>query len=265
MRSFPKMLRGLPNAQKRIKMRLKVHLRTHRLLRFRNNCKAIGWTRTSWKLWGERLCMWGVGFTNKSHWKKHFDIRPLKLYILKLNWSFGGLGDSLDSYKNGFFQFGHPHIINVNGRVLFCRDCWEEDGVCRGWDFGEAGVVTVQCKGKQSSALVYSRVPRVGWEAGGCSCSHISVEENSFWCALWCHFWCDRADRARPFWCAVTRKYGGAARGSQRAKQRCDPEPLGQQDAVLYLVLTYIEEVRKTFIVMPPQPRFLVRRFAWSS
>lgn len=112
--------------------------------------------------------------------KKHFDTRPLKLYILKLNWSFGGLGDSLDNCKNGFFQFGHPHIINVNGRVLFCRDCWEEDGVCRGWDFGEAGVVTVQCKGKQSSALVYSRVPRVGWEADGCSFSHISVEENSF-------------------------------------------------------------------------------------
>lgn len=99
---------------------------------------------------------------------------------------------------------------------------------------------------------MYSRVPRVGWEAGGCSFSHISIEKNSFWCALWCHFWCDRAGRARPFWCAVTRKYGGAARGSQRAKQRCGPQPLGQQDAGLYLVLTYIEEVRKTLIVMPP-------------
>lgn len=36
-------------------------------------------------------------FTNKIHLKKHFDIRPLKLYILKLNWSFSGLGDSLDN------------------------------------------------------------------------------------------------------------------------------------------------------------------------
>lgn len=136
---------------------------------------------------------------------------------------------------------------------FFFRDCWEEDGVCQGLDFGEAGVVTVQCKGKQSSALVYSRVPRVGWEAGGCSFSHISVERNSFWWALLCHFWCDRAGRARPFWCAVTRKYGGAARGSQRAKQHCGPEPLGQQDAVLYFVLTYIEQVRKTVIVLPPK------------
>lgn len=50
----------------------------------------------------------------------------------------------------------------------------------RGWDFGEAGVVTVLWKGKQSSALVYPRVPKVGWEASGGSFSHIIVENANF-------------------------------------------------------------------------------------
>lgn len=92
-------------------------------------------------------------------------------------WRFLGLFGQL---KNGFFQFRHPHTINIDGRVLFCRDCWEEDGVDRGWDSGEVGVVTAVCKGKQSSGLLSPRLPRLGWEAGGDSFSRISVEKLGF-------------------------------------------------------------------------------------
>lgn len=163
MRSFPKMLRNWQTHKNESKCAWKficaltVHCASGTTVRLLDGLEQVK------ELWGERWYMWGVGFTNRKHWQKHFDLRQLKLLIVKLNWSFEGLGESLENLKNVFFQFDHPHIINVNGRVLFCRDCWEEDGVCRGWDFGEAGVVTVQCKGKQSSALVYPRVLRVGW------------------------------------------------------------------------------------------------------
>ena len=41
---------------------------------------------------------------------------------------------------NGLVQFDHPYIFNIHGSVLFCRDCWEEEGGCRGWDCGEGGI-----------------------------------------------------------------------------------------------------------------------------
>lgn len=49
-------------------------------------------------------------------------------------------------FKITLDQFDHPYIVNIHGSVLFCRDCWEEEGGCRGWDFGEGGLVTATLK-----------------------------------------------------------------------------------------------------------------------
>lgn len=54
-------------------------------------------------------------------------------------WGLSGL------FINGLVQFVHPYILDIHGSVLFCRDCWEEEGGSRGWDFGEgdSGTATV--------------------------------------------------------------------------------------------------------------------------
>lgn len=71
-------------------------------------------------------------------------------------------------FRNGLDQFEHPYILNIHGSVLFCRDCWEEEGGCRGWDLGEGGIGTASLrKGKKSSVLLAPMVPNVGLEADG--------------------------------------------------------------------------------------------------
>ena len=49
-------------------------------------------------------------------------------------------------FKISLVQFDHPYIFNIHGSVLFCRDCWEEEGGYRGWDFGEEGTATATLK-----------------------------------------------------------------------------------------------------------------------
>lgn len=49
-------------------------------------------------------------------------------------WGLSGL------FINGLVQFDHPYIFNIHGSVPFCRDCWEEEGGCRGLDCGEEGI-----------------------------------------------------------------------------------------------------------------------------
>lgn len=43
---------------------------------------------------------------------------------------------------------------------------------------------------------------------------HLDTEIEVFRCIL-VYIWCDRAGRVRALWCALTRKHGGTARGSQ--------------------------------------------------
>lgn len=59
--------------------------------------------------------------------------------------------------------------------------------------------------------------------------------------------WYDRPGRVRALWCAVTRKYGGTARGSHSRAGRLLPGPelIGEGMFLTALVLTNTEELRK--------------------
>lgn len=66
--------------------------------------------------------------------------------LSEAKWAIFGVFGLSGLFLNGLVQFDHPYIFNIHGSVLFCRDCWEEDGVCRGWDFGEGGAGTFNLK-----------------------------------------------------------------------------------------------------------------------
>lgn len=43
----------------------------------------------------------------------------------RANFGLQGLSGAL---KKDELQFGHPYTLDIHGSVLFCRDCWEEEG-----------------------------------------------------------------------------------------------------------------------------------------
>lgn len=50
-------------------------------------------------------------------------------------------------------DYVHPYTFNKHGSVLFCGDCWEEDGIFRAWDFGVGGVGIVTFKKVRNPSL----------------------------------------------------------------------------------------------------------------
>lgn len=76
----------------------------------------------------------------------HFKMVIWSLCIFGAKMAISGFQELSGLFKMSLVQFDHPYIFNIHGSVLFCRDCWEEEGGCRGWDFGEEGTATATLK-----------------------------------------------------------------------------------------------------------------------